>query len=500
MQIGVTLLGASALAVGFASPAFAAQSVNNGNADNANAQNYDVVQGGSNTAYGVMSAEASLFNSAPGCDLVGINGTTAATAQPLDYGCPGLGTESGTTEAGTQQPVASVATYTVDVSAAGLKNLTLQSGSVPFTSLAPGDQVTDSGGVVPTGDPLIKAKSNGVIKLQFKTTGADTSDTFTVNYSAQQGENGYSEWGAENPFNDVVTEEASYGSGNGIAALEGTGSATNVGLSGSINNPDNNTGPAVNVSPVDAARSSSAPTVTKSYATGGNYAGLNFVAYAEDAVSYLNWNEFDGAKTESSKCLSAIQSSGGVTTTDLKDIWNETYSGNTPSLTWSDLDPSSSACTSAPVYAYWSQSGSGTQKTWASATGATFPSGTFPSSNIIFENETAGILSNATAAPVADADLLLLVRCLPAQVHAIGHNGGRHGLPAVGQHGLRRHVDHEHGQPGPAGYDLGRSHVERHARPDHHQRSAARPGNGRVPGRPPAVQRLLGRGRTPTSR
>ena len=58
MQIGVTLLGASALAVGFASPAFAAQSVNNGNADNANAQNYVVVQGGSNTAYGVMSAEA----------------------------------------------------------------------------------------------------------------------------------------------------------------------------------------------------------------------------------------------------------------------------------------------------------------------------------------------------------------------------------------------------------------------------------------------------------
>ena len=362
-----------------------------------------VVQGGSNTAYGVMSAEASLFNSAPGCDLVGVNGTTAATAQPLDYGCPGLGTESGTTEAGTQQPVASLATYTVDVSAAGLKNLTLQSGSVPFTSLAPGDQVTDSGGVVPIGDPLLKAKSNGVIKLQFKTTGADTTDTFTVNYSAQQGENGYSQWGAQNPFNDVVAEEASYGSGNGIAELEGTGSATNVGLSQSINNPDNNTGPAVNVAPIDAARSSSAPTITKSYATGGNYSGLNFVAYAEDAVSYLNWNEFDGVKTESDKCLSAIQSSGGVTTTDLKDIWNETYSGNTPSLTWSQLDPSSTACTNTPVYAYWAQSGSGTQKTWASATGATFPSGTFPSSNIIFENETAGILSNATAAPVGNA-------------------------------------------------------------------------------------------------
>ena len=64
-QVGVTLLGASALAVGFASPAFAAQSVNNGNADNANAENYLVVQGGSEAAYGAMVAEASLFNSGP---------------------------------------------------------------------------------------------------------------------------------------------------------------------------------------------------------------------------------------------------------------------------------------------------------------------------------------------------------------------------------------------------------------------------------------------------
>jgi hypothetical protein len=402
VQIGVTLLGASALALGFASPAFAAQSVNNGNADNANAQNYLVVQGGSQAAYDAMVAESDLFNSAPGCDLVGITGTTAATAQPLDTGCPGLGTESGTTEAGTAQPAASVATYTVDVSAAGLKNLTLQSGSVPFTDLAPGDLVTDSGGVVPIGDPLIKAKSNGVIKLQFKTTGADTTDTFTVDYSPQQGQNGYAQWGAQNPFNDVVVQEQSYGASNGVAELEGTGSATNVGLSQSIINPDNNAGAAVNVSPIDSARSSSAPSVTKSYASGGNYAGLNYVAYAEDAVSYLSWNEFDGAKTESSKCLSAIQASGGVTTTDLKDIWNETYTGNTPSLTWSDLDPSSTACTSAPVYAYWSNSGAGTEKTWASATGATYPNGTFPSKNIIFQDETSAILSNQANTPIGD--------------------------------------------------------------------------------------------------
>ena len=55
LRIGATIVGASALAVGFASPAFAAQNVNNGNADNANAQNYLVVQGGSNT---VVPADA----------------------------------------------------------------------------------------------------------------------------------------------------------------------------------------------------------------------------------------------------------------------------------------------------------------------------------------------------------------------------------------------------------------------------------------------------------
>ena len=200
-----------------------------------------------------------------------------------------------------------------------------------------------------------------------------------------------------------MTEEPSYGSGNGIAELEGTGSATNVGLSQSINNPDNNTGPAVNVSPMTRhvpRRHRPSPSRTP----GGNYAGLNFVAYAEDAVSYLNWNEFDGAKTESSKCLSAIQTSGGVTTTDLKDIWNETYTGNTPSLTWSDLDPSSTACTSAPVYAYWAQSGSGTQKTWASATGATYPEWDVPlEATSSSRTRRRGSCPTRPAAPIGDA-------------------------------------------------------------------------------------------------
>ena len=110
-----------------------------------------------------------------------------------------------------------------------------------------------------------------MIKLQFKTTGADTTDTFTVDYSAQQGENGYSQWGAQNPFNDVVSKSRLTVRERRRGA-QGTGSATNVGLSPSSTTRQQ-PGAAVNVAPIDAARSSSAPTITKWSATGGNYPG-----------------------------------------------------------------------------------------------------------------------------------------------------------------------------------------------------------------------------------
>ena len=75
LRIGATIVGASALALGVASPAFAAQNVNNGNADNANAQNNIVVMGGSNTTFLVMSDLSELFNKATGCDTVGVSPT-----------------------------------------------------------------------------------------------------------------------------------------------------------------------------------------------------------------------------------------------------------------------------------------------------------------------------------------------------------------------------------------------------------------------------------------
>jgi hypothetical protein len=391
LRIGATIVGASALAVGFASPAFAAQSVNNGNADNANAQNNIVVMGGSNTTYLVMQDLSKIFNDATGCDLVGVS----PNAQPLDYGCPGLNGEQGVT-----QPAALTHTYTVTVKAK--KNKFTLSGA-GLTDLFPGNQVTDSAGVIPVADPITAVNTTtGATTLEFKSTGNATSDTLTVNYDPQQGENGAVQWGNENPFNDVLVQEPAYGSGNGILELEGTGSSTVVGHSASIDDPAG-TGP-VNVSPLDAARSSRAPSLK----VGGDFQGMNFVAYAEDAVSYDYWIDDNATssstanRTDAARCIGSIP--GGMTTADLKMIWNETYSGGVPSVTWQSLDPGNTNCSNNPVYAYWTQSGSGTESTWASATGASFPgpSSNWPSRQIIFENETSAILGNADKAPISD--------------------------------------------------------------------------------------------------
>jgi hypothetical protein len=397
LRIGATIVGASALAVGFASPAFAAQSVNNGNADNANAQNNIVVMGGSNTTYLVMQDLSKIFNSATGCDLVGVS----PNAQPLDYGCPGLNGEQGVT-----QPAALTHTYTVTIKAK--KNKFTLSGA-NLTDLFPGNQITDSAGVIPVADPITAVNTTtGATTVEFKSTGNATSDTLTVNYDPQQGENGSVSWGNENPFNDVLVQEPAYGSGNGILELEGTGSSTVVGHSATTDDPAG-VGP-VNVSPLDAARSSRAPSLK----AGGDFQGLNFVAYAEDAVSYNYWVDdnatgtSEAAKTDAARCIDYIDSQApfSMSTAQLKMIWNETYSGGVPSVTWQSLDPGAptSACPNNPVYAYWTQSGSGTESTWAGATGASFPgaSSNWPSRQIIFENETSAILGNADKAPISD--------------------------------------------------------------------------------------------------
>jgi hypothetical protein len=106
--------------------------------------------------------------------------------------------------------------------------------------------------------------------------------------------------------------------------------------------------------------------------------GLNFVAYAEDAVSDLYWTELNGAQTDASKCLNAI--GGNPTTAELKLIWNSTWSGTPPvptdansqETTWANVFGTPCSAETSPIYPYWAQNGSGTESTWASATGAGF--------------------------------------------------------------------------------------------------------------------------------
>src|SRR5580704_3545247 len=87
LRLGVGLVGASALAVGFATPALATVS-SGGNSASAN---YQILEGGSATTYDIMSQLSFLFNEAPGCDLQALSGT----AQALDLGCPGINGEPG---------------------------------------------------------------------------------------------------------------------------------------------------------------------------------------------------------------------------------------------------------------------------------------------------------------------------------------------------------------------------------------------------------------------
>ena len=184
LRIGASILGVSALAIGVASPAFAAQNVNNGNADNANAQNDLIVESGAAVSYQLMLAESNIFNQAPGCDLISVSGSE----QPLDFGCPGLNGEAGVTQAPAQTTSFTDVTVT-----SGSKKVKVSSAP----GLEVGDQLTDSQGVIPVADPITSVKSSGKLKLEFAAKGNSTGagDTITVNTVPQQGEDGYTTLG-----------------------------------------------------------------------------------------------------------------------------------------------------------------------------------------------------------------------------------------------------------------------------------------------------------------
>src|SRR5208283_1466548 len=169
------------------------------------------------------------------------------------YGCPGVNGE-----AGTEQAAAVVTNFPGTAVTAANKTVVLSS----TTGLAAGNLVTDNSGSIPVADPIVKVKGGGKIKLQFAPKSTVASDTLTVDTDPQNGENGFTTWGHENPFNDGLFEEPAYGSGNGIEELEGTGNASTVGHSNDTLDPlptSSTAGDLVPVAPLDAARSSRAP-------------------------------------------------------------------------------------------------------------------------------------------------------------------------------------------------------------------------------------------------
>jgi ABC-type phosphate transport system substrate-binding protein len=213
---------------------------------------------------------------------------------------------------------------------------------------------------------------------------APSGGTQNLNYScpspqnATGGENGlgdgsgYTNTGSvaqgdpENPYNDVVVEEPPLGSSNGIKELEQRGT---------------------NPAPSDFARSSRGPNNAQPVPVGdpvnttaSDPQGLNFVAYAADALPWLHWTKVSGTSTPSAKIKS-------LSITQLAAIYNGTITD------WSQI-PKGKA---GPIAVYMAQAGSGTEGTWAQIlqlTSATPAGVTNPATHVIFENEIKGILNN----------------------------------------------------------------------------------------------------------
>lgn len=198
-------------------------------------------------------------------------------------------------------------------------------------------------------------------------------------------ENGYSlTYSPLNPYNDVVYQEPALGSSNGIKGLELEGADT----PGSA--PDNL------IAHSDFARSSRAAVTSGS---GDDKSGLNFVAYAEDAVPWFHFTKLKHTTcTSSGTGVTPSSTVNNLSTSQLAGI----YQGSITN--WSTVGGSS-----APIDVFIAQSGSGTEGTWvadlaltgsypyggatATATRTSLPVADFE----IFENEVSDIATNPAA-------------------------------------------------------------------------------------------------------
>jgi hypothetical protein len=358
--LGAGLLGACLGVAGFASPALATQSTGG----NSGSAPYDILQGGSATTYQMLQQLADIFNAAPGCDLAASSGT----AQALDFGCPGLNGEPGTT---LSHPQTTTVTGTVTK-----KSTTVTVSST--TGFFANDAVSDSSGAVPAGSVITSVTNATTFVISKKPKTGAPSDNITVTTTPAVGENGFTSFAQENPFNDALYEVPALGSSNGIQQLEDQG-AHGVGAVSK--------GSPINVAPLDLATSARAPALTASGVTGDDK-GLNFVAYAADGVDWIHWTSVSGAATPSASVTN-------LTTAQLTSIYKDqgcTAGGQTfTTPNWACYGGSN-----APIAIYIANAGAGVESTWVSLLGltGTFPFGNEDPNHVIFQNETSSILAN----------------------------------------------------------------------------------------------------------
>lgn len=189
----------------------------------------------------------------------------------------------------------------------------------PLFNLAPGCNITSTS--VPGAPTKTSQQLNFACETSTGATGAPVSGTTLLQIDTS---NSY----LDNPFNDVAVSEPQEGSSNGIAQLEnsqagGTGTALTT----------------QNVSAINYARSSR---VAKT----SDLQGLDFVAYAKDAVTWFHFTKTT-ANTPSSKI-------SNLTAQQLAEVWQGSV------YDWGQLG----ATKTAPIVVFSAQEGSGTQSTW----------------------------------------------------------------------------------------------------------------------------------------
>jgi ABC-type phosphate transport system substrate-binding protein len=211
--------------------------------------------------------------------------------------------------------------------------------------------------------------------LSFNCAGATDGAGNAVGLPANQG---------ENPLNDVITQEPPLGGTNGLKQLEGQvpvlcePSATTCTASQSIN---------------------FATTVRDPLPT--DPTGLNFVNYADDAISWFHFTEVAGKKTPSAKITN-------LTLADLANIWSGTYTN------WDQIPGVTGK--NAAICVYVTNTGSGLYSLWqtylglgalnsyvnsltAAPAGCDTPNGvSYATSHTIEQNEDASMIANGDEA------------------------------------------------------------------------------------------------------